>query len=37
MSEVSLEAALLKAGALQNAILNSANCSSIATEEKGVT
>src|SRR5882757_4979147 len=28
--------ALLKAGALQNAILNSANFSSIATDEKGV-
>ena len=30
------EAALLKAGALQNAIFNSANFSSIATDEKGV-
>src|ERR1700738_2012852 len=30
------EEALLKAGALQNAIFNSANCSSIATDEKGV-
>ena len=30
------EAALLKAGALQNAILNSRNFSSIATDEKGV-
>src|SRR5437762_12070774 len=30
------EEALLKAGALQNAILNSANFSSIATDEKGV-
>ena len=30
------EAALLKAGALQNAILNSANFSSIATDENGV-
>ena len=30
------EAALLKAGALQNAILNSKNFSSIATDEKGV-
>jgi PAS domain S-box-containing protein len=30
------EAALLKAGALQNAILNSENFSSIATDEKGV-
>jgi PAS domain-containing protein len=30
------EAALLKTGALQNAILNSANFSSIATDEKGV-
>ena len=28
--------ALLKTGALQNAILNSANFSSIATDEKGV-
>src|SRR5438093_12463810 len=30
------EAALRKAGALQNAIFNSANFSSIATDEKGV-
>src|ERR1700687_1695592 len=30
------EEALLKAGALQRAILNSANCSSIATDAKGV-
>jgi PAS domain-containing protein len=30
------EEALLKAGALQNAIFNSANFSSIATDEKGV-
>src|SRR4030043_387373 len=30
------EEALLKAGALQNAILNSANFSSIATDAKGV-
>ena len=30
------KAALLKAGALQNAILNSANFSSIATDAKGV-
>ena len=30
------EAALLKTGALQNAIFNSANFSSIATDEKGV-
>jgi len=35
-SSVQLEAVLLKAGALQNAILNSANFSSIATDEKGV-
>src|SRR5436309_1612764 len=35
-SEVGREAALLKTGALQNAILNSANFSSIATDEKGV-
>jgi PAS domain S-box-containing protein len=34
--EVRREAALLKTGALQNAILNSANFSSIATDEKGV-
>lgn len=36
VTEVRREAALLKAGALQNAILNSANFSSIATDEKGV-
>src|SRR5437763_10450123 len=35
-TEVRREAALLKAGALQNAIFNSANFSSIATDEKGV-
>src|SRR3984885_6028432 len=35
-AEVSREEALLKTGALQNAIFNSANFSSIATEEKGV-
>ena len=35
-SEVRREAALLKTGALQNAILNSANFSSIATDDKGV-
>ncbi len=35
-SEVWQEEVLLKAGALQNAILNSANFSSIATDEKGV-
>ena len=35
-SEVRREAALLKTGALQNAIFNSANFSSIATDEKGV-
>jgi PAS domain S-box-containing protein len=34
--EVQRQAALLKTGALQNAILNSANFSSIATDEKGV-
>ena len=34
--EVQYQAALLKTGALQNAILNSANFSSIATDEKGV-
>src|SRR5437879_12319207 len=34
--EVRREEALLKAGALQNAIFNSANFSSIATDEKGV-
>ncbi len=36
VTEVRREEALLKAGALQNAILNSANFSSIATDEKGV-
>jgi PAS domain S-box-containing protein len=36
VSEVGREAALLKTGALQDAILNSANFSSIATDEKGV-
>jgi PAS domain S-box-containing protein len=36
VTEVHREAALLKTGALQNAILNSANFSSIATDEKGV-
>ncbi|SDS16352.1 PAS domain-containing sensor histidine kinase [Opitutus sp. GAS368] len=36
ITEVRREEALLKAGALQNAILNSANFSSIATDEKGV-
>jgi PAS domain S-box-containing protein len=36
ISEVRREAALLKTGALQDAILNSANFSSIATDEKGV-
>ena len=36
ISQVQLEDILLKAGALQNAILNSANFSSIATDEKGV-
>jgi len=34
--EVQCQTALLKTGALQNAILNSANFSSIATDEKGV-
>src|SRR6202142_2977389 len=34
--DIRREAALLKTGALQNAILNSANFSSIATDEKGV-
>ena len=34
--DVRHEAALLKTGALQDAILNSANFSSIATDEKGV-
>src|ERR1700692_1359384 len=36
VTEVRREAALLKTGALQNAIFNSANFSSIATDEKGV-
>lgn len=36
ISEVRHEEALLKTGALQNAIFNSANFSSIATDEKGV-
>jgi PAS domain S-box-containing protein len=36
ISKVRREAALLKTGALQDAILNSANFSSIATDEKGV-
>ncbi|HMG76588.1 MAG TPA: PAS domain S-box protein [Pyrinomonadaceae bacterium] len=36
VTEVRREAALLKAGALQNAIFNSANFSSIATDSKGV-
>ncbi len=36
ISEVRREAALLKTGALQDAILNSANFSSIATDEKGI-
>src|SRR5713101_4921925 len=36
ITEVRREAALLKTGALQNAILNSANFSSIATDERGV-
>ncbi len=36
VTEVRREAALLKAGALQNAIFNSENFSSIATDEKGV-
>jgi PAS domain S-box-containing protein len=35
-TEIQRAAALLKTGALQNAILNSANFSSIATDEKGV-
>src|SRR5437763_10364646 len=35
-TEVRREEALLEAGALQNAIFNSANFSSIATDEKGV-
>ena len=36
VTEVPREEVLLKAGALQNAIFNSANFSSIATDEKGV-
>jgi hypothetical protein len=36
VTEVRREEALLKAGALQNAIFNSANFSSIATDAKGV-
>ncbi len=36
ISEVQRQEALLKAGALQNAIFNSANFSSIATDAKGV-
>ena len=36
ISEVRREAALLKTGALQNAILNSANFSGIATNASGV-
>ncbi|NVN99154.1 MAG: hypothetical protein HXX17_07500, partial [Geobacteraceae bacterium] len=36
ITEVRSEATLLKAGALQNAIFNSANFSSIATDAKGV-
>src|SRR6202451_1500230 len=36
ITEVQRQEALLKTGALQNAILNSANFSSIATDEKGV-
>jgi signal transduction histidine kinase len=36
VSEVGRKAAVLKAGALQNAILNSANFLSIATDEEGV-
>jgi len=36
VTEVRREAALLKTGALQNAIFNSANFSSIATDEKGI-
>ena len=35
-TEVRRQEAVLKTGALQNAILNSANFSSIATDEKGV-
>src|SRR3990172_9454746 len=36
ITEVRRQEALLKTGALQNAILNSANFSSIATDERGV-
>ena len=36
VTEVRRKEALLKAGALQNAIFNSANFSSIATDERGV-
>src|SRR6202522_1459531 len=36
VAEIQAEAALLEAGALQNAIFNSANFSSIATDAKGV-
>ena len=36
ITEVRRQEALLKTGALQNAILNSANFSIIATDEKGV-
>ena len=36
LTEVSRQQALLKTGALQSAIFNSANFSSIATDEKGV-
>jgi len=36
ITELRRQEALLKAGALQNAIFNSANFSSIATNEKGV-
>jgi len=36
ITEIRREAALLKTGALQNAILSSANFSSIATDEKGI-
>ncbi|MEO6697465.1 MAG: ATP-binding protein [Gammaproteobacteria bacterium] len=36
LTEVRRQAALLKTGALQNAILNSANFSIIATDEKGI-
>ena len=36
IAEVQRQAALLKTGALQNAILNSANFSIIATDEKGI-